>query len=205
VTNAVCVVSLTNALSSFFLTLFPLGISASKCNFAWRQDPSLRAHLPHYPYPTICDIRIYQILKSVISIHEAYEVIYDVFKYVKDFFKHHKDSPPSHAARTRHSPVTTVPSPTDTVSHSSIVEAVVYATVAEQFKRTGKPLSDQFFDVAFGNGDHADWSKWCGPIIHSLYNLCTNPAGAEIVGAVSLTNAPSSSSSNAVFSRYLRM
>ena len=86
------------------------------------------------------------------------------------------------ARRTCHSPVATVPSPTDTVSYSSIVEAVVYATVAEQFKRTGKPLSDQFFAVAFGNGDHTDWSKWCGPIIHSLYNLCTNPAGAEIVG-----------------------
>ena len=137
-------------------------------------------------------------LKSVISINEAFEVIYDVFKYVKDFFKHHKDSPPSDSARTRHSP-------TDTASHSSIVEAAVYATVAEHFKRTGKPLSDQFFDVASGNGDHTDWSKWCGPIIHILYNLCTNPAGAEIVGAVSLTNAPSSSSSNAAFSRYLRM
>jgi len=145
------------------------------------------------------------VLKDGISIHEACEVIYYAFKYVIDFFKHHKDSPPSHSARTRHSPVTTVPSPTETVSHSSIVEAVVYATVAEQFKRTGKPLSDQFFGAAFGNGDHTDWSKWCGPIIHSLYNLCTNPAGAEILGAVSLTNAPSSSSSNPVCSRYLRM
>jgi hypothetical protein len=109
------------------------------------------------------------------------------------------------ARRTCHSPVATVPSPTDTVSYSSIVEEVVYATVAEQFKRTGK-LS-QTNSSTWHSGMAIIPTGANGVVRSSIACTTYVPIRPEprLLGAVSLTNAPSSSSSDPVSSRYLRM
>jgi len=66
-----------------------LGIFACKVIVVRHRGPTLRAHLPHYLQPTLYDIRIYQILKSLMSIYEACEALIHMFEGGKILLGYH--------------------------------------------------------------------------------------------------------------------